>query len=224
MFGFAQLRAVLVAGDPDVDRRDLQAADRADHLLAALLLDHVRGQVADEAAGLVRRVRQALDVRVLLERRDVDRVVGDREVRVGELLGELVGRVREQEARRDDDVRRLADRGRQVRDVVAHLVRLQRERLDAELALRLVQALELGLVERPVVELADVADERSGDVAVIARAGRGPTGTAVVVAAAAATRRTERDHERQGRDERPTPFVTHHRLLLALRLGLGERW
>ena len=31
----------------------------------------------------------------------------------------------------------------------------------------------------------------------------------VVVAAAAATRRPERDHERQGRDERPTPFVTH---------------
>jgi hypothetical protein len=44
------LRAELVAGDPDVDRRDLEAADRADHLLAALLLDHVRGEVADEAA------------------------------------------------------------------------------------------------------------------------------------------------------------------------------
>jgi hypothetical protein len=116
-------------------------------------------------------------------------------MRVRELVGDLVRRVREQEARRDDDVRVLADGAGQVRDVVAHLVRLQRVRLDAELGLCAVQALELGLVERSVVELADVADERSEDVAVIARTGRSPASAAVVVAAAAAARRTERHHE-----------------------------
>src|SRR3954470_10492779 len=63
------LRAELVARDPDVDRRDLHAADRADHLLAALLLRHQRREGADETAALVRGVGQALDVLLSAERR-----------------------------------------------------------------------------------------------------------------------------------------------------------
>src|SRR5439155_17351989 len=51
-----ELRAELVAGDPDVHRRNVQPADGPDHLLAALLLDHLGRQVADEAARLVGRV------------------------------------------------------------------------------------------------------------------------------------------------------------------------
>ena len=55
------LRAELVSRDADVDRRDLEAADGADGG-RAVLLRHLRRENADETAGLVRRVGQALDV------------------------------------------------------------------------------------------------------------------------------------------------------------------
>src|SRR5215218_9970066 len=73
------LRAVLVAGNPDVDRRDLEAPDGPDDLLAALLLRHLGGEVADEAARLVRRVGEPLDVLAAVEGLALDVVVGDRE-------------------------------------------------------------------------------------------------------------------------------------------------
>src|SRR5579884_3174098 len=51
-----ELRAVLVAHDVVVDGRDLDPAHGADDLLAAVLLHHLAGQVADQAARLVRGV------------------------------------------------------------------------------------------------------------------------------------------------------------------------
>ena len=92
-----ELGAELVAGDPDVDRRDVQPADSADDLLAAAPLRHLRGQVADEAARLVCRIVQPHDVGVVvLEDATGDAllgsalraVVGDRELRVRELVGD----------------------------------------------------------------------------------------------------------------------------------------
>src|SRR5258708_39633281 len=106
----ARLRAGLVARKEAVDRRGLDAADHAEGLLAALLLHHEPGEAADEVGVLLRRVGQAFDVldeRLALgvrERRNVRRVVRDRELRVRELLrdrGLLVG---EEEAGAHDDV------------------------------------------------------------------------------------------------------------------------
>ena len=65
-----RLGAGSVAGDPVVDRRDLLAADRAEHELALRLaeradlgLRHLGGEVADEEAGLLRLERQPVRVR-----------------------------------------------------------------------------------------------------------------------------------------------------------------
>src|SRR5215831_7711247 len=55
------LRAVLVARDVPVDRRDLDAADRADRLGALLLRIEARG-VPDEVAGLLLAEEQTFDV------------------------------------------------------------------------------------------------------------------------------------------------------------------
>jgi hypothetical protein len=56
-----------------VDRRDLLAADGADHLLAALVLAYRPGEVADEVAGLLLLEEQALDVLRLALQRGVGR-------------------------------------------------------------------------------------------------------------------------------------------------------
>src|ERR1051325_7490246 len=192
-----ELRAVLVARDPDVHGRNVQAADRADHLLAALLLRHLRGEVAHEAARLIRRVVEAHHVRVVgLEDASGDAglrgalraVVGDRELRIRELRRDLLERVGEQEARGDRDVRVLARRGAEVGRVVGRGVRLQGQRLDAKLALRAFQSLELRLVERAVVELADVADEGGREIRVVAAARGGRAGGLLAAGAAAARR------------------------------------
>ena len=162
-----------VADDVVVDRRDLDAADGADHLLAALGLDHLTGEIADEAARLVRGVDEALDVLDALRLREVgalDRVVGDREVDVRELRRDLRERRREQVSGRRDDVRTVVDRGHHVRQVVRARVRLQRDRLHAELGLRPVETGQLVLVEALVVELADVADQGGRERALRRRA------------------------------------------------------
>src|SRR5438067_9206640 len=89
----APLRSRLVAREEGVDRRDLDAADDADVLLA-LPLGDVRGEAADQVAVLLRRVRQAFDVRDLaVERGTLHVVVGDRELRGRELPGDLLRRV-----------------------------------------------------------------------------------------------------------------------------------
>src|SRR6266446_2997288 len=159
----ARLRAGLVAREEAVDRRDLDAADDADRLLAALLLHHQAGEAPDEVRVLLRRIGQALDVLdegvalLVRERRDVGRVVGDRELRVRELLRDRRLLVGEKEARADDDVDALARQRREVRQVLTGRVRLERGRRQARnVRLRVVQALELQLVETLVVEATDV--------------------------------------------------------------------
>ena len=111
------LGAGLVAGDVGVHRRDLLAADRGDDLVAALVLGVERGERADEVAGLVLLEQQAVDVRGLALHRGL-RVVDDREVRVGELLGDGLHRLGHQEADADHDVVLLLGQRGQVRHVV----------------------------------------------------------------------------------------------------------
>src|SRR4051794_29959886 len=159
------LRAELVARDPDVDRRDLESADRADRV-RAVLCRHLRGEDADETAGLVRGIRETLDVveedlaLLVREGRRVHGVVRDREMHVRELLRVCGLGARKQEACRDHELRTLANRRVEVRRVVARRVRLGADSGDPELRLRPVQTRQLVLVEPVIGELADVADER----------------------------------------------------------------
>ena len=87
------------------------------------------------------------------------REVHDGEVRVRELTGDRVDGVRHVEALPDREVVPAPGEGGEVGDVVARRRRLDRAALDAQLGLGLLEALETGLVERAVVELADVADQ-----------------------------------------------------------------
>src|SRR5262249_22785079 len=97
------LRAVLVAGDITVDRRELYAADRADGLGALLLRIEACG-VPDEVAGLLLAEEQTFDVlRLVLERRHVD--VDDRELVLRERRGDRVHIVLHQEPDADRDAR-----------------------------------------------------------------------------------------------------------------------
>ena len=153
-----------VAGDERVDRRDLHAARRADRV-AARALRHQRGEAADQVAlllGLERDPGDVLDDQLpvlVRERRDLDRVVRDRELGVRELLRDRRLRVCEQEARRDDCVIPEPRDRREVRDVVACGVRLDRPGLHVQLRLGHLQPGQLVLVEALVVEPADVADQ-----------------------------------------------------------------
>src|SRR5690242_12060227 len=108
----ALLRTRLVAGEEGIDRRDLDAADEPDDLVAARLLDHQACEAAGEVRVLLRRIRQAFDVldARLLERvaRTGDVVVGDGELRVRELLRDGGLLVCKEEAGADDDVHALA--------------------------------------------------------------------------------------------------------------------
>ena len=157
------LGAGLEAGDVGVHRRDLLAADRGDDLVAALVLGVERGERADEVAGLVLLEQQAVDVRGLALHRGL-RVVDDREVRVGELLGDGLHRLGHQEADADHDVVLLLGERGQVRHVVRVGLRRQGAALDAELGLGPLEALVGELVERAVVEAADVGDEADLDL------------------------------------------------------------
>src|SRR5215216_640534 len=157
------LGAGLEAGDVAVDRRDLLATDRGDHLVAALVLDVEPRQRSDEVAGLVLLEQQAVDVRGLALHQGL-RVVDDREVRVRKLLGDGLHRLGHQEADADDEVVLLLGQGREVRHVVRVLARRQNAALDAELRLGPLEALVGELVERAVVEAADVGDETDLDL------------------------------------------------------------
>src|SRR3954452_19155290 len=158
----ALLRACRIAGEEDRDGRDLDPADHADRGAALVLRLHVhRRHAADQVAVLVGRVRDPLDVlRRALERIPRRVVVGDRELRVRELIRHLLQRIRHQEPRGDHDVRALSDCRAQVRDVVARVVGLNRQNVDLQLRLRPVEPVQLRLVEALVVEMADVADQR----------------------------------------------------------------
>src|SRR5215210_931027 len=161
--GVGLLGAGLVAGDVAVHGRDLLAADGGDDLVAALVLGVERGQRAGEVARLVLLEQQAVDVGRLALHRGL-RVVDDREVRVGELLGDGLHRLGHQEADADHHVVLLLGERREVRDVVRVGLRRQRAALDAELGLGPLEALVRELVERAVVETADVGDEPDLDL------------------------------------------------------------
>ena len=162
------LGAGLEAGDVGVHRRDLLAADRGDDLVAALVLGVERGERADEIAGLGLLEQQAVDVRGLALHRRL-RVVDDREVRVGELPGDGLDRLGHQEADADHDVVLLLGERGQVRHVVRVLAGRQHAALDAELRLGPLEALVGELVERAVVEAADVGDETDLDLLALRR-------------------------------------------------------
>src|SRR6476646_1601842 len=150
-------RAVLVARDVGVDRRDLQTPCHADDFVAHLL-GHLRREDADEAAALLRRVGDAL---FILEPADVAHgIVGDRELGVRILLCVLLHRRTEQETGGDDDLRAVVHRSVVVRLIVARGVRHDRECRPAELLRRLLEPLQLVLVEPVVIEACDVAHER----------------------------------------------------------------
>src|SRR5581483_9282852 len=139
--GNALLRPGAIASDERVDRRDLHAGGGADDVLRAVLLRHQGGETPDQVAVLLGRVRQArdvlrLDVPLLVrERRAVHGVVGDRELRVRELLRHRVLGIGEQEARADDQIEVLPGERREVGDVVPGRPRL--DRLDGYAAERL---------------------------------------------------------------------------------------
>src|SRR6266545_1479174 len=155
----ALLGAGLVTREKRVDRRDLDAADDADVLLARTRRN-VRGETADQIAVLLRRVREALDVRdSTVERRALHVVVRDRELRVRELLRDVVRRIGQQEAGRDDDVVAAPCERGHVRQVVARRARLDRPVLDLQLLGRPLQPRQLVLVEALVVEATNVADQ-----------------------------------------------------------------
>src|SRR5829696_9550438 len=199
-----------VAGDEDVHRRQLDPTDRADHLLSPLLLGHERCEAADHVAVLVRREGQALDVGVLRERRRVHGVVDDREVRVGIPLRRGVDRLGQKEPDADRQVEPFPGQGPEVRDVVARLTRLDGAAGDPELVLRALEPLQRRLVERPVVEAADVADETdAGAFAArsLLRRRCAPAGFVSIVVSAAG----EADRQEPAGEDRREPLPPAHR-------------
>src|SRR5215204_3090896 len=199
-----------ISSDEDVHRRQLDPTDRADHLLAALLLGHERSETADHVAVLVRREGQALDVGILRERRRVHRVVDDREARVRIPLRRGVDRLRQKEPDTDRQVESFPGQGPEVRDVVARLTRLDGATGDPELVLPALEPLQGGLVEGPVVEAADVADETDAG----AFAARGllrrrcaPAGFVSIVVSAAG----EADRQEPAGEDRREPLPRAHR-------------
>ena len=147
-----------------VDRRDLQAADRADCLPVVRLRPEARG-VADEVPGLLLMEQQALDVlRLVLQTGGVD--VDDRELVVRERRRDRVHRVRHQEADADRDACARLDARLQVRDVVGGRVRLDDATLDPG-PLRMLEA-DIGeVVERLVVQAADVGHETRRELGLV---------------------------------------------------------
>src|SRR4051794_4281772 len=187
------LRARLEARDVVVDRRDLLAADARQR--ATVVLGVQRGQVADEVTGLLLLERQADDVlRLALHPGRVE--VDDRELGARELLRRRRHGVGHEEAVADDEVVLLLRQRRQVRDVVRVLLRHEHATVDAELLDGALEALVRQLVERAVVEAADVGDETDLDLLALRRArgaaARAAARAAAVVVAAAARSNAER--------------------------------
>src|SRR6266480_4705048 len=142
-------RAVLVAGDPRVDRRDLDACHRAD-LLRAHALGLFGRKDTHQAAALLSGVGDALLVR---ESADVcDSVVGDRELDLRILRRELLHRALEQEARGDDELVAVVYSLLEVRLVVARGMRVVRKRLAVNRLRGCLQSPDLVFVGSVVVE------------------------------------------------------------------------
>src|SRR4051812_7965997 len=223
--GVGLLRARLVAGDVVVDRRDLLAADRADH--AAVVLRVEAGEVADEVPGLLLLEDEALHVLGLVLERGVG-LVDDREVHVGELRGHGVERVGHEETDADDEVVLLLGQRREVRDVVGVGLRDEDAAGDAELLDGVLEALVGQEVERAVVQAADVGDDADLDLLALRRARRGAAAAAaaaavVVAAAAAAAGRDAEgaDGQREGDRDRPDGRAVHCSSFVFLLAGSG---
>src|SRR3954451_20681023 len=217
--GVGLLGAGLEARDVVVDRRDLLAADARER--AAVVLGVERREVADEVAGLLLLEGQPDDVlRLALHRQR--RVVDDRELLLRELLRGRLDGVGHEEAVADDQVVLLRGERRQVRDVVRVLLGDQDAAVDAELLDGALEALVRQLVERAVVEAADVRYEADLDLLALRRA-RGAAGAAraagAVVVAAAARGNSERANGTcegdRHRPERPTVHCSSLEFLLA---------
>src|SRR4051812_5753437 len=207
--GVGLLRARLEARDVVVDRRDLLAADARKR--AAVVLGVQRGQVADEVAGLLLLERQPDDV-LRLALQQGGGLVDDRELHRRELLGDRRDGVGHQEAVADDQVVLLLGERRKVRDVVGVLLGDQHAALDPQLLDRALEALVRELVERAVVDAADVGHEADLDLLALRRAGRGAAAraaSAVVVAAAARRRAEGADGQCEGDRHRPERPAVH---------------
>ena len=91
------------------------------------------------------------------------REVDDREAHVWELVRDGVDRVRHQEPDSDHEVEVLLRETGEVRDVVGALLRLEHPPLHPELLLRAQEAHVVQVVERAVVQAADVGDQADLD-------------------------------------------------------------
>src|ERR671923_198559 len=128
--------------------------------------------------------RQADDVlRLALHLRG--REVDDRELRLRELLRRSRDGVGHQEAVADDEVVLLLGQRREVRDVVRVLLGHQHAALDPEILDGPLEPLVGQLVERAVVEAADVGDETDLDLLAL-RGGRCAAGRPAAAALVAA--------------------------------------
>ena len=198
--GIGLLGARLEAGDIVVHRRDLLAADGGDHLGVVVLRPQRRRGSRPDSPPSCSLNSRPLDVLGLVLQGG-SREVDDREVGVRHLGRDGVRRVRHEEADRDDQVELLLSERRQVRDVVTLLLRDEHPLLDPQLVGRALDAGVGQLVERAVVDPADVGDDTrldclpllSGLVAATAVA----TTVVVVVVAAPCDPKHERYYERQ---------------------------
>jgi hypothetical protein len=194
-----------------VHRRNLLAADRRHRVLPSRrLLLHQSREVADEVPGLLLLEDEAAHVLRLVLQGDV-REVDDREVHVRVFLPNGVDCVRHQEADADHQVVVLLGQRRQVRDVVGVRVRLEHLAGDAELILRALEPDVGEVVERLVVQAADVRDQPDLDRRASPAAARRSTGGSrrlgLLLAAAAAAGCEDGKAEGGNRHDRPTPQV-----------------
>ena len=196
------LRALVVAAEEAVDRRDLEAADGADHTRAVRdVLRLQPGEVADEIAGFLLLEEQAAHVlRLALEigSREVD----DRELRAREAPGHGRRGVAHEEADRDHEVVALAGRRRQVRHVVRVRLGDEHASLDAVLLLGVLKTLVRQEVERAVVEPADVGHERD-------LVGRRSLLDVGLRGTRSGAERQRQDRDQSRRDERRKPTYVH---------------
>ena len=165
--GRRRLRAGCVARAIAIDRRDLDAADPRDHVLAVDALDlrllHRAGEVAGEVAGLLLTEEQTLNVLRTRDLRVGRAHIDDRELRVRERSGGLADGLGHQEADADHEICTAGRGGLEVRDVVLIGLRLLDLDGDTELGSGLLQALVGERVEALVVETTDVGDQNGLD-------------------------------------------------------------
>ena len=163
------------------------------------MLDDESREVAGEVAALLLLEEDPDDVLRLVLQRGLGEV-DDREAHRRELRRHRVDRVRHQEPDPHHEVEVLLGEARQVRDVVRVLMRLEHAPAHAELLLRTQQADVVEVVERPVVQPADVGNQAHLDLLAAGRrrAGGARRPAAALRARAAAPGCDERQRENEG--------------------------